>query len=84
MPSWKLWCEGVGEPPGTQNTFSKALERAGFERCRIGHGRGFAGLALKASSSIAAKPVARCPTDADDLSGSVGISTKHPVSASAG
>ena len=48
--SWREWCERLGEQPGSQKSFSQALIRAGFEPCKIGHGRGFAGLALKASS----------------------------------
>ena len=47
---WREWCEGLGEQPGSQKSFSQALIRAGFEPCKIGHGRGFAGLALKPSS----------------------------------
>ena len=31
--SWRSWCEGVGEQPGTQKSFSLALDRAGFEPC---------------------------------------------------
>jgi hypothetical protein len=41
------WCERLGEQPGSQESFSQALIRARFEPCKIGHGRGFAGLALK-------------------------------------
>ena len=48
--SWREWCERLGEQPGSQKSFSQALERAGFEGGSVGHRRGFAGLSLKASS----------------------------------
>jgi putative DNA primase/helicase len=48
--SWTLWCESVGEKPGSQKRFSQNLETRGFDRDRTSHARLFKGIASKGAS----------------------------------
>lgn len=45
--SWKSWAEAAGERPGSQKSFSQALETHGFERKHERNGSTFFGIALR-------------------------------------
>jgi putative DNA primase/helicase len=48
--AWKLWCEERNHYVGTERSFSDDLADRGFERDRRRYGRGFKGIALRASN----------------------------------
>ena len=45
--SWKVWCQQVGEPPGSSRALFEKLNSAGFERFVTSGKRGFKGLSIK-------------------------------------
>jgi putative DNA primase/helicase len=48
---WKFWCEQGNHYVGTEQAFSNDLTDHGFERARKKYGRGFSGIALRASEA---------------------------------
>ncbi len=47
--SWKVWAEARNMRPGTEKAFVEDLAERGYQQHRMGYGRGFKGIALRAS-----------------------------------
>jgi putative DNA primase/helicase len=45
--AYTTWCDRSGEPRLGMNTFSAKLSERGFQKCRLGNSRGWAGLTLR-------------------------------------